>query len=145
MANTQHIMYVFLGSSRSILPIELLVRVANLYTFPAKEFDTLVYFVENRGRTLTKDEMMSAIWDDTFVEESNLAQYVSRLRKILDTHGQKYIQTLPKKGYCFDADVRVSRVAGLTAGGGYGRVFVAVAVVATLLAGILVFAYLAEK
>ena len=43
---------------------------------PAKEFDTLLYFIENQGRLLTKDEMMSAIWEDTFVEESNLAQYV---------------------------------------------------------------------
>lgn len=72
---------------------------------PAKEFDTLLFFVENRGRILTKDEMMSAIWDDTFVEEGNLAQYVSRLRKILNTNGRSYIQTIPKKGYRFDADV----------------------------------------
>src|SRR5438045_2076735 len=75
---------------------------------PAKEFDTLFYFVENRGRVLSKDEMMSAIWDDTFVEEGNLAQYVSRLRKVLNTNGRNYIQTLPKKGYRFDADVIVA-------------------------------------
>jgi Tol biopolymer transport system component/DNA-binding winged helix-turn-helix (wHTH) protein len=74
---------------------------------PAKEFDTLLYFLENQDRTLSKDEMMSAIWNDTFVEEGNLAQYVSRLRKILDTNGHSYIQTLPKKGYRFDADVTV--------------------------------------
>ena len=73
---------------------------------PAKEFDTLLYFVENRGRILSKDEMMSAIWDDTFVEEGNLAQYVSRLRKILNTNGRNYIQTMPKKGYRFDADIK---------------------------------------
>src|SRR5947208_6999256 len=73
---------------------------------PAKEFDTLLYFLENPGRTLTKDEMMTAIWDDTFVEEGNLAQYVSRLRKLLDANGHSYIKTLPKRGYRFDADVR---------------------------------------
>lgn len=72
---------------------------------PAKEFDTLLYFVRNSGRILSKEEMMSAIWDDTFVEEGNLAQYVSRLRKILNSNGHNYIQTLPKKGYRFDADV----------------------------------------
>ena len=74
---------------------------------PAKEFDTLLYFLENPGRALTKDEMMAAIWDDTFVEEGNLAQYVSRLRKVLDSNGHSYIQTLPKKGYRFEADVQV--------------------------------------
>ena len=49
--------------------------------------------------------MMSAIWEDTFVEESNLAQYVSRLRKLLGSNGNGYIQTFPKKGYRFDADI----------------------------------------
>ena len=72
---------------------------------PAKEFDTLLYFIENPGRVLTKDEMMSAIWEDTFVEEGNLAQYVSRLRKLLGSNGHSFIQTLPKKGYRFDADI----------------------------------------
>jgi Tol biopolymer transport system component/DNA-binding winged helix-turn-helix (wHTH) protein len=76
---------------------------------PAKEFDTLLFFVENQGRVLSKDEMLSAIWEDTFVEEGNLAQYVSRLRKLLNTNGSNYIQTLPKKGYRFDADVKVIR------------------------------------
>ncbi|HEY2867074.1 MAG TPA: winged helix-turn-helix domain-containing protein [Pyrinomonadaceae bacterium] len=73
---------------------------------PAKEFDTLLYFVQNPGRMLSKDEMMSAIWDETFVEEGNLAQYVSRLRKLIDTNGHNYIKTLPKRGYRFDADVQ---------------------------------------
>jgi len=74
---------------------------------PAKEFDTLHYFLENQGRILSKEEMLSAIWGDTFVEEGNLAQYVSRLRKLLNTNGDNCIQTLPKKGYRFDADVTV--------------------------------------
>lgn len=78
---------------------------------PAKEFDILLYLVENEGRILSKDELMAAIWQETFVEESNLAQYISRLRKILDTNGHKYIRTLPKRGYCFEADVRTFRGA----------------------------------
>ena len=78
---------------------------------PAKEFDTLLYFVQNPGRVLSKDEMMSAIWDDTFVEEGNLAQYVSRLRKLIDTNGHSHIKTLPKRGYRFDADVKTVEAA----------------------------------
>jgi Tol biopolymer transport system component/DNA-binding winged helix-turn-helix (wHTH) protein len=75
---------------------------------PTKEFETLQMFVENNGRILSRDEMMSAIWKDTFVEESNLAQYVSRLRKTLSADGHQYIKTIPKRGYRFSADVATS-------------------------------------
>lgn len=79
-----------------------------LVHLPAKEFETLRMLVENNGKVLSKDEMMSAIWKDTFVEESNLAQYISRLRKILNVDGDQYIKTISKRGYRFSADVRVS-------------------------------------
>src|SRR5688572_24760794 len=75
---------------------------------PTKEFETLQMLVENNQKVLSKDEMMSAIWKDTFVEESNLAQYVSRLRKILNVDGNQYIKTISKRGYCFTADVKTS-------------------------------------
>jgi len=75
---------------------------------PTKEFETLQMFVENNGKVLSKDEMMSAIWKDTFVEESNLAQYVSRLRKVLNVNGNQYIRTISKRGYRFSADVKTS-------------------------------------
>ena len=72
---------------------------------PAKEFDTLLLLVENNGRALSKEEMLSAIWHDTFVEESNLAKQISLLRKLLDSNGVSYIETLPKHGYRFSADL----------------------------------------
>src|SRR5678815_2424818 len=75
---------------------------------PMKEFETLQMLVENNGKILSKDEMMSAIWKDTFVEESNLSQYVSRLRKILNVDGNQYIKTISKRGYRFSADVQIS-------------------------------------
>src|SRR5215470_7279284 len=73
---------------------------------PAKEFNTLLLLVEHNGHALTKEEMMSAIWEDSFVEESNLAKQISRLRKIINTNGEEYIETLPKHGYRFKADLR---------------------------------------
>ncbi len=73
---------------------------------PAKEFETLVLLVENSGRALSKDEMIRAIWQDAFVEEVNLAKQISRLRKIFDSSGEKFIETLPKHGYRFSADLR---------------------------------------
>ena len=73
---------------------------------PAKEFETLILLVENNGKALAKDEMMQAIWQDAFVEETNLVKQISRLRKLLNANGQKYIETLPKHGYRFSAEVR---------------------------------------
>jgi Tol biopolymer transport system component/DNA-binding winged helix-turn-helix (wHTH) protein len=72
---------------------------------PAKEFETLLLLVENNGRALTKEEMMAAIWHDAFVEEVNLAKQISRLRKIFNSDGEKYIETLPKHGYRFSAEI----------------------------------------
>jgi TolB-like protein/DNA-binding winged helix-turn-helix (wHTH) protein len=78
---------------------------------PAKEFETLLLFVKNNHRALSKDEMMEALWPDSFVEESNLAKQISRLRKILNSDGQKFIETLPKYGYRFSADLRLTTPA----------------------------------
>src|SRR6185436_8105788 len=87
---------------------QLLTADGRAVHLPTKEFETLQMLVENNGKVLSKDEMMSAIWKDTFVEESNLAQYVSRLRKILNVDGNQYIKTISKRGYRFSADVKIS-------------------------------------
>jgi DNA-binding winged helix-turn-helix (wHTH) protein/Flp pilus assembly protein TadD len=75
---------------------------------PTKEFEILLMLVENNGQLLTKDEIMKTIWAETFVEESNLAQYISRLRKILNAGGAEFIKTFSKRGYRFSAEVNVS-------------------------------------
>ena len=76
----------------------------------AKEFHTLLLLVENNGRALSKEEMIEAIWEDTAVEEGNLAKQISRLRKVFSSSGGEYIETLPKHGYRFNADLRRSVV-----------------------------------
>ena len=82
---------------------------------PAKEFETLLLLVENNGRALTKEEMMAAIWQDAFVEETNLVKQISRLRKLLNRNGEKFIETLPKHGYRFSAEVsQIFQPAGET-------------------------------
>jgi len=73
---------------------------------PAKEFDTLLLLVENNGKALSKEEMMTSIWPDAVVEEGNLAKQISQLRKILSSDGEVIIETLPKHGYRFSADLR---------------------------------------
>jgi TolB-like protein/Tfp pilus assembly protein PilF len=69
-----------------------------------KVFDTLLYLVRNHGRALGKDELMRAIWPDVVVEENNLNQHISILRRALGTKG--YIVTVQGRGYRFAADVR---------------------------------------
>lgn len=71
---------------------------------PAKEFATLLLLVENNGRALSKEQMLQTLWPGTYVEENNLAKYVSRLRKRLNS-GEITIETLPKHGYRFSAEV----------------------------------------
>ena len=71
-----------------------------------KVFDTLLLLIQHNGRLLTKDEMMASLWEESFVEESNLAKNVSRLRKILNNGGTQLIETLPKRGYRFLANVK---------------------------------------
>ena len=70
-------------------------------------FDTLVALLENAGRLVEKNELISMLWPDTFVEEGTLARYVSDLRKVLgESSGKgKYIETVPKAGYRFVATV----------------------------------------
>lgn len=68
-----------------------------------KAFDLLVVLAENSGHLLTKNELMSRLWPDAFVEEANLTQNISTLRKALgESHN---IETVPKLGYRFNATV----------------------------------------
>jgi pimeloyl-ACP methyl ester carboxylesterase/DNA-binding winged helix-turn-helix (wHTH) protein len=71
-----------------------------------KPFDTLRVLVENAGRLVRKDELMQAVWPDSIVEENNLDYCVSQLRKLL--HPAKYIQTVPRHGYRFLGEVKLS-------------------------------------
>jgi DNA-binding winged helix-turn-helix (wHTH) protein len=76
----------------------------------AKAFDTLVYLVEHEGIVLPKDELMRALWADTVVEENNLNQNISILRRALGEHrgDHRYIATVPGRGYQFVAKVRIA-------------------------------------
>ena len=71
-----------------------------------KQFDLLFYFVENAGRVMKKSELLDAVWADTYVEETTLARNVSWLRtKLSECGGESLIETVPKLGYRFTAEV----------------------------------------
>ena len=90
----------------------LLLRGSEPVTLRPRVFDTLLCLVRHHGRVVEKDELMRAIWPDAFVEENNLNQSVSTLRRALgETSGEnRYIATVPGRGYRFVADVRTCSV-----------------------------------
>jgi DNA-binding winged helix-turn-helix (wHTH) protein/Tol biopolymer transport system component len=71
----------------------------------SKTFDLLLYLAQHPHQVVTKDELMAALWPDSFVEESNLTQHVFLLRKALaeNGHGERVVVTVPGKGYQFAA------------------------------------------
>lgn len=81
----------------------LLLRAGQPVALTPKAFDLLLYLVGRHGRLVTKQELMRALWADTFVEEANLTYTMSALRKVLgDGHnGEQFIQTVPTRGYRF--------------------------------------------
>ncbi|HZC43340.1 MAG TPA: AAA family ATPase, partial [Acidobacteriaceae bacterium] len=88
---------------------------------PPKPFAVLRYLVENPGRLISHDELLDALWPETYVQPQVLRTYMLDLRKVLgdDPGCPRFIQTLPKRGYCFvaqvaDAAVPESDVAGLS-------------------------------
>ena len=83
----------------------VLLRAGAVVPLNPKAFDTLRVLVENHGSAVGKDELMKLVWPDTFVEETNLTQQISILRKALgdSPEGSSYIETIPKRGYRFVA------------------------------------------
>jgi len=86
----------------------LLLRLGEAVSLPPKVFDTLFLLIQNSGHVLSKDELMKTLWPDTFVEENNLTQHISLLRRALGEgpNGQRYIETVPRLGYRFIMPVR---------------------------------------
>jgi DNA-binding winged helix-turn-helix (wHTH) protein/TolB-like protein/Flp pilus assembly protein TadD len=85
----------------------LLLRDGQPVAVTPKTYDALLVLVKNSGRMLTKEELMKAVWPDSFVEESNLTQQISTIRKTLgESPGEDlYIVTVAGRGYRFAAPV----------------------------------------
>lgn len=85
-----------------------LFRNSTLVPVTTKIFDLLLLLVQNRGHLIRKEEIMQEVWPDSIVEENNLTVTMSTLRRALgEEHGQHgYIETIPKRGYRFVAEVR---------------------------------------
>lgn len=73
-----------------------------------RAFQLLVALVEDHGRIVEKDDLMNKVWADSFVEESSLTFTIHQLRTALgdDAHEPRFVETVPRRGYRFVAEVR---------------------------------------
>lgn len=85
-----------------------LFRGDEIVPLSPKAIETLILLVQNQGKLLQRQALMEALWPDTVVEDANLTVAVSQLRRLINQNGDKgeFIQTIPRVGYRFVADVR---------------------------------------
>jgi eukaryotic-like serine/threonine-protein kinase len=107
MANESNGLYEF-GPFRLDPAQRVLLRDDCPISLQPKAFDTLLMLVRNSEKVVLKDELLNAVWADTFVQESNLTQNIFVLRKALGDNdgGRRYIITVPGRGYRFAEKVR---------------------------------------
>src|SRR4051794_13279232 len=107
MHDAQHENYEF-GEFRLEAGKRQLLRRGRPVPLTPKVFETLLHLVRKRDVVVQKDELMQALWPDTSVEENNLNQNISALRRVLGQSdgGDRYILTVPGRGYRFAAQVR---------------------------------------
>jgi len=98
-------LYAF-GPYRLDVGGRILAREGQVVPLPPKTFELLLLMAQSPGRAFSKQELMSALWPDVFVEEANLSFQVSVLRKALGEGGGPWIETVPKHGYRFTAQVK---------------------------------------
>ncbi|MDX6695896.1 MAG: hypothetical protein QOF02_3499 [Blastocatellia bacterium] len=93
-----------------------LLRRGQSVPLTPKAFETLLYLVCRSGHIVEKDELLRAVWPDTFVEEATLAQNIFTLRRALGQGREtlQYIETIPKRGYRFTTSVRSLQDDGAT-------------------------------
>jgi len=82
-----------------------LVRAGQEIKLRPKVFDALHYLIENRGRLVPKEELIQALWPESFVTDDSLVQCMVELRRALDDRCQEILKTVPRRGYIFAAAV----------------------------------------
>jgi eukaryotic-like serine/threonine-protein kinase len=106
MSKENRIFYEF-GPFRIDTANRQLMRDGQVLPLKAKAIDTLLLLVSSRGDVVEKEDLMKSLWPDSFVEESNLTQNIYTLRKALGDGD--YIETIPRRGYRFVAEVKESQ------------------------------------
>lgn len=99
--------YIF-GEFRLEADNLILLRNSEIVSLAPKALEVLVVLARSGGKLITKQELIDTVWANTFVEETNLAHHISALRKALgeDKDERRFIETIPRRGYRFVAEVR---------------------------------------
>lgn len=106
--------YCFSGYSVDVRSKKVLSPDGDLFHLNSRAFDTLLVLLEHHGTTLSKSELMQAVWSTSVVEDNNLDQAIFTLRSVFnDTKSDsRFIVTIPGRGYCFIAPVEIRIVPG---------------------------------
>src|SRR5919197_2957144 len=114
MLKQAHNFYEF-GSFRLDPEERLLLRHGQPVELSPKAFDTLLVLVRQSGHLVRKEDLIRSVWPATAVEEGNLTLAIHQLRKVLTNgDGEKFIETVPRHGYRFTANVLVGTEEGKT-------------------------------
>jgi DNA-binding winged helix-turn-helix (wHTH) protein len=97
--------YLAFGSFKLYVAARVLTRDSVPLPLAPRTFDLLTALVESKGRLLSKQELLDAVWGGAFVEEASLSFQISTLRKVLGEQGFSWIETVPKHGYRFNGPV----------------------------------------
>src|SRR5882724_4740035 len=83
-------------------------RGAALIAAEPQTFDLLLYLIQNRGRVVSKDDLMAAVWSGRIVSESTLSSQINAVRHAIGDDGERQIlvRTLPRKGFRFVGEVQ---------------------------------------
>jgi DNA-binding winged helix-turn-helix (wHTH) protein/TolB-like protein/Tfp pilus assembly protein PilF len=110
MEQQENLTYDF-GRFRLKTAERILLREGEPVPLTPKVFDILITLVEHSGQVVGKDDLMRKVWPTTFVEEGNLTQNVSLLRKALgeSAGGAQFIETVPRRGYRFVAQINATQ------------------------------------
>lgn len=103
---SENVVYKF-ENYRLVVHKRLLWRDEEIVPLTRKTVETLIVLIENRGLIVDKENLMERVWADSFVEENNLNQCISALRKAFtdDLRSPRFIETVPRRGYRFIAEV----------------------------------------
>jgi DNA-binding winged helix-turn-helix (wHTH) protein/TolB-like protein len=106
----ENVVYEFSGFRVNAVKRELL-HDGKAVPVTSKSFDTLLFLIRHSGSTVTKTELMNAVWSDSAVEENNLTQQISALRRALGERPRdhRFIVTVPGRGYSFVAELDPKR------------------------------------
>jgi DNA-binding winged helix-turn-helix (wHTH) protein/tetratricopeptide (TPR) repeat protein len=113
MSTDANVVYEF-GPFRMDPDKQVLLRDGQLIAVTPKAFEMLLMLVRRDREVVSKEELLKEIWPDSFVEEANLSQQIFKLRKALgdSPDGERYIVTLPGRGYRFAVPVRTITEGG---------------------------------